>query len=111
MFRKEPTKGRARTLRTEVETVSNVESRKSKTCSLHPESKSHYLTDCVAFKNYSYEKRREHAIKNRLCFNCLRKHFSSACNANVCCSKCSGSHITLMHSDKNFGKTPSDKSS
>ena len=111
MFRKEPTKGRARTLRTEVETVSNVESRKSKTCSLHPESKSHYLTDCVAFKNYSYEKRREHAIKNRLCFNCLRKHFSSACNANVCCSKCSGSHITLMHSDKNSDKTPSDKSS
>ena len=100
MFRKEPSKGKARTLRTEVETVSSAVTPKSKTCSLHPDSNNHYITECTKFRDLPYEKRREHAIKHRLCFNCLRKHFSSSCNVKVSCSECSGRHISLMHTER-----------
>ena len=120
MFKKEPTRGKFKTLRTEADSHSTTVAPRDKesspgpkSCPFHPDSKPHSLSDCIVFKKYSYDERRQYAIKNRLCFNCLKNHLSTSCKANAKCSKCEGRHITVMHNDKykddNANKNKRDK--
>ena len=75
------------------------------TCTLHPENSQHLLKDCSIFKSLNFKERREHASKHRLCFNCLGAHRAKFCKADVKCSKCERSHLTIMHDDEYYQRS------
>ena len=58
-----------------------------------------YLYKCIHFQALSPLKRRDHVMKQKLCFNCFRHHHVDQCNSkNFCRSKgCGKRHNTLLH--------------
>ena len=52
-----------------------------------------YLYKCIHFQALSPPKRKDHVMKQKLCFNCFGHHHVDQCNSkNVCCS-----NNTLLH--------------
>ena len=100
LFRKEPQRGKTRVLRTDADTKEVATPKPKKTCTIHLDCKNHNLVDCVVFKKMPYEERRIHAVENKLCFNCLQSHLSTAFHAKIVRKNCSGRHLTIMHRDR-----------
>ncbi|XP_070203690.1 uncharacterized protein [Littorina saxatilis] len=58
----------------------------------------HFLSQCQKFASIPYRERKETAMKERLCFRCLRStHRARDCKLTVTCQKCKGKHVTGMH--------------
>ncbi|XP_060602645.1 uncharacterized protein LOC132755746 [Ruditapes philippinarum] len=59
------------------------------------------LASCHRFKKMTLTDRKKYVVKNRLCFNCLkRNHMSNECRKEKSCTipDCSSKHHTLLHS-------------
>ncbi|XP_060575097.1 uncharacterized protein LOC132732639 [Ruditapes philippinarum] len=59
------------------------------------------LASCHRFKKMTLTDRKKYVVKNRLCFNCLkRSHMSKECRKENSCAipDCSSKHHTLLHS-------------
>ena len=59
------------------------------------------ISCCPRFMNMSLADRKEFVVKQKLCFNCLkRNHMSRKCRKEKMCNvnECTGKHHTLLHS-------------
>ena len=80
-------------------------SRGKTTCAYHNKA-GHSIEECESFGRLSYQKRRQHATDNRLCYNCLGNHRANQCKRNVTCSICRKRHLDLMHADFSSDRHP-----
>ena len=61
----------------------------------------HALTSCIFFGKMSHDEKIDFIRKNNLCFSCLKGgHRSKLCPSRAKCSKCSKSHPTIMHRER-----------
>ncbi|XP_022160658.1 uncharacterized protein LOC111026817 [Myzus persicae] len=66
----------------------------------------HAIYRCNTFKKWSAVKRRDYALKNRLCFSCLSaSHMVNACSSKYNCKACGQRYNTLLHLNKGEGTT------
>lgn len=60
----------------------------------------HNLYNCLKFKNITPEEKKQFAVTNKLCFNCLgTKHSVDICTSEMNCRFCKKRHHSLLHVD------------
>ena len=60
----------------------------------------HDLDYCREFRKKSDKDKRQFALTQGICFNCLVKgHMSSSCTEDPKCSKCKGKHHSILHEE------------
>ena len=60
----------------------------------------HDLDYCREFRKKSDKDKRQFALTQGICFNCLVKgHMASSCTEDPKCSKCKGKHNTILHEE------------
>uniref|UniRef100_A0A1B0D820 Uncharacterized protein n=1 Tax=Phlebotomus papatasi TaxID=29031 RepID=A0A1B0D820_PHLPP len=69
-------------------------------------NKNHPLIKCFSFKKLDPQERKQHAVNNNLCFNCLSHDKNEKCQSTKSCFKCNKKHHTLLHLEQ---KRNSDK--
>ena len=61
--------------------------------------KTHFITECKAFKDLTVEKRNEFCKEKGMCYNCLNGgHRLYQCRVRSRCDECKGKHHTMLHS-------------
>uniref|UniRef100_A0ABD2WLM0 Peptidase aspartic putative domain-containing protein n=1 Tax=Trichogramma kaykai TaxID=54128 RepID=A0ABD2WLM0_9HYME len=61
---------------------------------------SHYMSACDGFRLLDLNKRKSFVSENKLCYNCLGRHFLRDCRSSKSCRRCRGRHHTLLHADE-----------
>jgi hypothetical protein len=82
-----------------------VSIKEDKKC-LYCEGDTHTILKCKRFETLFQRKKSAFCFQNNLCFACLQKgHRKSNCSQkdSIKCSKCSGKHPTVLHSDSYTG--------
>lgn len=82
-----------------------VEAETPKYCIYHKKG-GHTVYDCRTFASLGSNDKKKFVRQEKLCYNCLGKHYSSACDSLVECSICSRGHCTAMHSQKSNTPRP-----